>query len=142
MMNNHLNSSKNLTELLVEIKQELRDFVQTRITMLKVELQEKAKILKTAAPIALIGILLLMTAYLFFTLAVVALVFVALPDNAYRWCLAFVAVAVLWSLLGGVAVYFAKRELEVKGLLPRRAVEVLREDKLWIESEVRQVKSI
>jgi uncharacterized membrane protein YqjE len=142
MMNNHLNSSKNLTELLVEMKHELRDFVQTRITMLKVELQEKAKTLKTAAPIALIGILLLLTAYLLFTLAVVALVFGALPDNAYRWCLAFVAVAVLWSLLGGVAVYFAKRELEVKGLLPRRTVEVLREDKLWIESEVRQVKSI
>lgn len=138
MMNNHINSGKNLTELLLEMKEELQDFVQTRITMLRVELQEKAKILKNAAPIALSGILLLLTAYLLFTFAAVALVFVFLPDNAYRWCLAFAAVAVLWSLLGGVAGYFAKRELEVKGLLPKRTVGILKEDKLWIQSEVKQ----
>jgi len=29
--------------------------------------------------------------------------------------------------------------LEVKGLVPKRTVEVLKEDKLWIQSEVKQI---
>jgi hypothetical protein len=33
----------------------------------------------------------------------------------------------------------AKRELEVKGLLPKRTVEVLKEDRMWIQSEVKQI---
>lgn len=138
-MNNEVNNGKNLTALLMEMKQEVQDFVQTRLTMLKVELKEKARTLKAAAPLAVMGGLLLFTAFLLFTLALVALVFAGLPDNAYRWFLAFLAVAVLWSILGVLAAYLAKRELEVKGLLPKRTVEVLKEDKLWIQSEVKQI---
>jgi len=86
----------------------------------------------------------LMSALLFdsglgFTLALVALVFALLPDNAYRWCIAFAAIGALWLILGGIAAYMAKRELEVKGLLPKRTVEVLKEDKMWIQSEVKQI---
>ena len=139
VMNNEVHNGKNLTLLLAELKQEVQDFIQTRLTMLKVELQEKVRTLKAAAPLAVIGGLLLLTAFLLFTLALVALVFVFLPDNAYRWFLAFLAIAVLWSILGGIAAYLAKRELEVKGLLPKRTVEVLKEDKLWIQSEVKQI---
>jgi uncharacterized membrane protein YqjE len=138
-MNHDIHNGKNLTVLLSEMKQEIQDFVQTRITMLKVELQEKLRVVKTAAPLAIVGVVLLLTAYLLFTLAIVALVFALLPDNAYRWCLAFAAVGVLWTLLGGIAAYFAKRELEVRGLLPKRTVDVLKEDRVWIQSEVKQI---
>jgi uncharacterized membrane protein YqjE len=95
--------------------------------------------MKAAAPLAVLGALLLITAFLLFSLALVALVFAFLPDNEYRWFFAFLAIAVLWSIVGGIAVYMAKRELEVKGLLPKRTVEVLKEDKLWIQSEVKQI---
>ena len=138
-MNHETHNGKNVTTLLTEMKQEIQAFVQTRLTMLKVELQEKVRTLKAAAPLAAVGALLLLTAFLLFTLAVVALVYVALPDNVYRWFLAFLAVAVLWTILGGIAAYLAKRELEAKGLVPKRTVEVLKEDKLWIQSEVKQI---
>ena len=138
-MNHDINNGKNLATLLAEMKQELQDFAQTRITMLKVEVQEKLKVMKAAAPLAVLGALLLITAFLLFSLALVALVFAFLPDNEYRWFFAFLAIAVLWSVVGGIAVYMAKRELEVKGLLPKKTVEVLKEDKLWIQSEVKQI---
>ena len=140
-MNNevNINNGKSVAALFAEMKNELQDFVQTRVTMFKVELQEKAKVLKAAAPLAVIGAVLLLTAYLLFTLALVALVFAFLPENDYRWCIAFAAVGVLWLLVGGVAAYMAKRELEVKGLLPKRTVEVLKEDKMWIQAEVKQI---
>jgi uncharacterized membrane protein YqjE len=134
----HTAHGRDVISLLVELKQELQDFVQTRLTLLRAELQQKLKIVKKSAPMAVAGVVLLLTAYLLLTLAAVALVFTFLPDNPYRWCLAFVAIAVLWSLLGGTAVYFAKRELEVKRLLPNRTVQVLKDDKSWIQTEVKQ----
>jgi uncharacterized membrane protein YqjE len=135
----NINNGKSIAALFAEMKQELQDFVQTRVTMFKIELQEKVRVVKAAAPLAVIGAVLLLTSYLLFTLALVALVFAFLPDNAYRWCTAFAAIGVLWLILGGIAAYMAKRELEVKGLLPKRTVEVLKEDKMWIQSEVKQI---
>ena len=105
--------------------------------MFRAELQEKLKTLKIAAPLAGLGALLLGTAYLLFTMALVGLVVAFFRDNPYRWFFAFAAVAVLWTLLGGIAAYFAKREFELKGLMPRKTIEVLKEDKLWIQAEAK-----
>ncbi len=137
-MNHETTSNgRNLASLLAEIKDEIRDFLQTRIMMLKAELQEKAKNLKAAAVLAIIGTLLLATAYLLFTLALVGLIVAAFPASAYRWFFAFLAVAFLWSIFGAMAAYFAKRELELRGILPKRTIEVLKGDKMWVQTEVK-----
>lgn len=136
-MTNHINHERNISEVLTDIKTELKDFVQTRIAMFKAELQEKVKTIKTVAPLAAVAVVLLGTAYLLLTLALVGLAAAFLPDNQYRWFLAFLAVAVLWAILGGIAAYFAKREFEIKGLLPKRTIEVLKDDKVWVQAEVR-----
>lgn len=136
-MTNHINHERNISEVLTDIKTELKDFVQTRIAMFKAELQEKVKTIKTVAPLAAVAAVLLATAYLLFTLALVGLAAAFLPDNHYRWFLAFLAVAILWAILGGIAAYFAKREFEIKGLLPKRTIEVLKDDKVWVQAEVK-----
>jgi uncharacterized membrane protein YqjE len=129
------NNGRSLAAIIAEMKEELKEFAQTRSRMFKAELQEKFTALKIAAPLAGVGALLLGTAYLLFTMALVALVAVLFKDNPYRWFFAFAAIAVLWALLGGVAAYLAKREFELKGLLPKRTLEVLKGDKLWIQAE-------
>ena len=130
-------NGRNLASLLAEIKDEIRDFLQTRISMLKAELREKSKNLKTALMLAVTGILLLMTAYLLLTLALVAVIMAALPNTLYRWFFAFLAVGIFWSIFGAIAAYFAKRELELRGILPRRTIEVLKGDKVWVQTEVK-----
>jgi uncharacterized membrane protein YqjE len=130
-------NGRNLASLLAEIKDEIRDFLQTRFTMLKAELQEKSKNLKTAVILAVSGILLLTTAYMLLTLALVGLIMAAFPASAYRWFFAFLAVGVFWSIFGAIAAYFAKRELELRGILPKRTIEVLKGDKAWVQTEVK-----
>ena len=137
MMHSDTNNGRSLAAIVTEMKEELKDLVQTRIEMFRAELHEKLKTLKIAAPLAGLGALLLGTAYLLFTMALVGLVVALFRDNTYRWFFAFAAVAVLWTLLGGIAAYFAKREFELKGLMPRKTIEVLREDKLWIQAEAK-----
>jgi uncharacterized membrane protein YqjE len=136
-MNHDVHNGRNLTTLLSEMRDELKDFIQTRVAMFKAELQEKIAILKSAAPLAVAGILLLLTAYFLLTLALVGLVLAAVPDNPYRWAIAFAAVGLLWLIMGAAAAYFAYREFQLKGLLPKRTVEVLKADKVWIQSEVK-----
>ena len=136
-MPSDISNGRSLAAIVTEMKEELKDLVQTRIEMFRTELQEKVKTLKIAAPLAGLGALLLGTAYLLFTMALAGLVVAFFPDNPYRWFFAFAAVAVLWTLLGGIAAYFAKREFELKGLMPRKTIEVLKEDKLWIQAEAK-----
>jgi uncharacterized membrane protein YqjE len=136
-MNHEIHNGKNLATLLSEMTEELKDFVQTRIAMFTTELREKLNILKTVAPLGLVAVLMLSTAYLLFTLALVGLIEAALAGSAYRWFIAFACVAVLWTIIGGIAAYLAKRELEIKGLMPKRTIEVLKGDKRWVQSEVK-----
>ncbi len=136
-MDSNPNNGRSLAAIIAEMKEELKEFVQTRSRMLKAEVQEKFTALKIAAPLAGVGALLLGTAYLLFTMALVALVSALFRDNPYRWCFAFAAIAVLWGLLGGIAAYLAKREFQLKGLLPKRTLELLKGDKLWLQAEAK-----
>src|SRR6476646_634222 len=103
------NHVRSLSAIVAEIKEEVKDFVQTRVEMFKSEVRETLNAWKTAVPLALIAVLLLATAYLLITLAVVGLVAVAFWDNPYRWFLAFLIVGVVWSLGGGVLGWLALR---------------------------------
>ena len=134
---NHLHNGRTVGSILSDTKDELKDFLETRITMLRTELSEKMTMLKSAAPLAIVGVVFLVTAYMLFTLGLVGVIVAFLPENPYRWCIAFFAIAVLWGIVGGICGYMAMREFQVKELMPKRTMQVLKEDKVWLQSEVR-----
>jgi uncharacterized membrane protein YqjE len=134
---NHLNNGRTMGSILSDTKEELKEFLETRIAMLRTELGEKMAMLKAAAPLAMVGIVFLITAYMLFTLGLVGAIVAFLADNPYRWCIGFFAIAVLWGIVGGICAYMAMREFQVKELMPKRTMQVLKEDKIWLQSEVR-----
>ena len=84
--------------------------------MLRAEFKETLTHLKIAAPLAIVGLIFVGTAYLLITAATVALVAVFI-DSTFRWFFALGGVGILWLVLGGVALYVAKREFELKRLM-------------------------
>jgi len=130
-------TGRTLAQVVSDAKDEFKDFVQTRFDLLKTELEMKFKLLKVAAALAAVAAVLLGTAYFLLTIALVALVAAAFAENPYRWVFGFLAVGLLWAIVGGIAAYFAKREFAVKGITPRRTIAVLKGDKLWIQSEAK-----
>jgi uncharacterized membrane protein YqjE len=124
-------------DVAADIKAEIRDFTQTRIQLFRTEFGQKLALLKVAALLAAFALLLLSTAYLFFTVGMAALIAAVFFDHPYRWVYGFFGVALLWTLLGGIAAYFAKREFALRGVLPRRTIEVLRGDKIWLQREAK-----
>ncbi len=129
------NHSKNLAAIIAELKDEIKDFVQTRVEMFKSEVRETLDAWKTAVPLAAVAVVLLVTAYLLLTITVVALVAVAFWNNPYHWFFAFLIVGVVWSIGGGILGWMALHEFQFKGLFPKKTIEVLKADKMWIQSE-------
>ncbi|MEY2413273.1 MAG: hypothetical protein QOD84_1879 [Acidobacteriaceae bacterium] len=128
---------KNLASLVTEIRDEVKDFAETRVAMLKAELQEKAAAAKVWGPLAGGALLLLGTAYILVTLAIVSLIAALLPDNPFRWAIGFAVIAVLWGLIGGLFAYLAKKKLTAIGMFPKKTVEVLKADKVWLQQEAK-----
>ena len=121
---------------MAEIKDELKEFFQTRTQMLRTELREKISTWRTGALLAAVGLVFLSTAYLLLTLALVGLIAEAFWGSPYAWFLAFLIVGLFWGLWGGIVAYLAVREFRAQGLAPKKTIEVLKEDKVWIQTEV------
>jgi uncharacterized membrane protein YqgA involved in biofilm formation len=133
-MNPH---ERSLAAILGGMKQELKEFVETRIAMVKSEFRDKLVHWKLAATLAGAGVVLLVTAYLLITFALVALAAVFIGDTPYRWFFALLGVGVLWTVLSGISLYIAKREFELNRLMPQKTMAVLKGDKLWLQNEAR-----
>lgn len=133
-------NGRTLAQVVADVTEEFKDFVQTRVQLLKTETQQKLALLKVAAGLAGLAIVMLVTAYFLLTLGLVAVIAATFANNPYHWVFGFFGVAILWALIGGIAAYFAKREFALKGIVPRRTFEVLKNDKIWMQHEAHEAK--
>ena len=131
------NHARSLGAILLDISNELKEFLNTRIQMVKAELHETVSAVSVAIPLGLVALILGATGFLLLTAAVVALVAAAFARNPYAWVFAFAIVGALWIAFGGVAAFFAYNEFRSKSIFPKHTVEVLKADKIWLESEAR-----
>ncbi|HZR66468.1 MAG TPA: phage holin family protein [Terriglobales bacterium] len=138
MMNDADHVSRSLGEIVSEIRIELMELLNTRLKMLKSELQETKAGLRVVLPLAAVTLIFFFTAFLLLSAAVVALVASAFAGNPYAWFFGLIIVAVLWAIFGGIAGFFAYNELRAKTTFPRRTFEVLIADKNWLESEAKE----
>ena len=130
-------NARSLGAILADIVQELQEFVNTRIQMVKSELHETMAAVSVALPLGLLTLVLVGTGFFLLTAAVVVIIAGAFAGSAYAWFYAFLIVGVLWMAFGGVAAFFAYNEFRSKAKFPKHTVEVLKADKVWIESEAR-----
>src|SRR3989442_13003169 len=90
------NHERSLGSVAAEIRDELLDFIHTRVQMFKSELQETLATFKHVMPMAVIALTFLATTYLLLTLAVVRWVAVAFWGNPYHWFFSFLIFGGLW----------------------------------------------
>jgi Putative Actinobacterial Holin-X, holin superfamily III len=130
-------NEKSLGTVISETKEELKDFVQTRIAILKAEIADKISTWKYSVPMLLGALVLLLAAWIVLTFALVALLAGLFQPSVYAWVYGALIVGGAY-LLGGVAVgWFAYSELSATGIAPNRTIEVLKQDQVWIQNEAR-----
>jgi hypothetical protein len=130
-------NGRTLAGVVAELKDELKEFLATRLAMLQSEMKDKLSAWKTAAPMIIIGLALLGTAWLMFTGAIVAAIYVAFQGNPFAAAIALAIMFIAYALAGGIAVLFAWREVSEAGVAPKRTLRVLKDDQVWIRNEAR-----
>ncbi len=130
-------NGRSLAGVVAELKDELKEFMATRLAMLRSEMKDKLSVLKTALPLFIIGAVLAGTAWLLITGAIVAAIYVAFAGNPFAAAIALVILGVGYALLGGICVIFAWRALSEHGMVPKRTLRVLKDDQIWIRNEAR-----
>ena len=132
MTNGRFENERSLQGMLQEIKNEIKEFVQTRFEIFKQEMQEKLSTYKSALPMALAGVLFLATAWFLITGAIVAAVAMALG-----YPLAFLIVGVAYVIVGVTAGWLAYKEVTSASMKPERTLQVLKQDQVWMAQEAK-----
>ncbi len=130
-------NGRTLAGVVAELKDEFKEFINTRIAMLRSELKEKVSVWKLALPSLVVGVVLLATCWLLLTAAIVAAIYVAFAGNPFAAAIALAIMGVAYAVVGGMAVSFAIRDLKENGVVPKRTIRVLKDDQVWIANEAK-----
>ena len=120
-----------------DVLHELKEFIDTRLRMARAEFEETIQSLKMGVPLLLGAFAFVATGFLMLTVAAVAIVTVAFAGSLYAWFFSFLIVGVLWIALGAIAAFFVYNEFRSQGRFPKRTLQVLKADKLWLQNEAR-----
>lgn len=134
-----MHTDKSLAGLIAETKQEIREFITTRVGLLKAEFDEKVRTFKYAVPLLLLTAALLLAAWMTFTFALIALLHGVFLPGPYAWFWAALIIGGAYLLLGVAVGWFAYSEIKSVGVAPNRTLQVLKQDQIWLQNEVRTV---
>jgi len=132
-----VHTEKSIATILSETKEELKQFVATRVSMLKAEMDEKISRLKAVIPLAVVAALFMVSAWGVFTFALIALLHAFFVPSAYSWLWASLIVMAVYLIVGAVTGWFAYSEIKATKLAPTRTLKVLQQDQVWIQNEAR-----
>ncbi len=128
---------KSLAQIVSELKVDARDFLDTRIQMLRSEVQTKLAVIKISAPMLALGVVLGMLAAFCLTGAFVAIVAAGLGGGIGSWALSLLIVGCCYLVVGGGAAYFGYKQFSSEGLAPKRTIKILKQDQVWLANEAR-----
>lgn len=132
-----MNNEKSLGVVLTETKEEMKEFIETRLQILRAEINEKVKTWKYSLPLLLLAAGLLLIGWITLTFSLVALIRAFFLPDPFAWLWAGLIVTALYLVSGLAVGWFAYSELLSVGVAPKRTMQVLKQDQIWIQNEAR-----
>ena len=115
-----------------ELKEDLKNFVNTRMQILQQEIKQKVSAIKLAAPMMAIALVFLWAGFLVLTGALVYIISIALGVG---WSLLIVGCA--YMIIAGGAAWIGWSQISQHGMAPKRTIQVLKQDQAWLQQEAR-----
>jgi uncharacterized membrane protein YqjE len=125
-------NGRTLAGVISELKEEVKEFLETRYQMLVSELQQKLATWRMAMPLFLVALALGAIGFLLLSVALVAAIALLVG-----WGWSFLIVGAVYLVLGGSIGFLAYREIKEVGVAPTRTINVLKQDQVWLQSEAR-----
>lgn len=130
-------NEKPIAAVLSETKEELKNFVQTRVAILKAELSGKIKSWKAVIPTAIVAAVLLLTAWFAITFTAVALLAALFQPSPFAWVFGGAIVSLVYLAIGAILGVSAMNRIKAVQMVPTRTLEVLKQDQIWIQKETK-----
>jgi len=125
-------NGRSMAGLLNELKEELKEFLDTRLQMLKAEMKQKAGMLRMVLPMLLFAAVLGAVGFLLLSIALVAAI-----ATLIGWGWSFLVVGGFYLTVAGSTAFMALREMQAEGMAPTRTLKVLKQDQIWLQNEAR-----
>jgi amino acid transporter len=119
-----------------DLKSEIKEFVSTRVAMLRAEMGEKLSSAKKSLPAMLLGGVLLGTAWLLLTGVLVTAIATAF-SGPWAYTISLLIVGIAYLLLGGMVAMMGWRQITQTGFKPERTIGVLKQDEVWLATEAK-----
>jgi uncharacterized membrane protein YqjE len=100
-------------------------------------MDEKISRIKSVIPLAVVAALFLVSGWMVFTFALIALLHALFLPSTYAWLWASLIVTAVYLVVGGIAGWLAYSEIKATNLTPTRTLKVLQQDQVWIQNEAR-----
>lgn len=113
--------------------------LDTKLSLLKVEIKEDVSGYISGAVKILIGGIIAAVGFAILNVAVALFVGALLPETlspAVRYALGFVITGALYLIVGAIFIITAKNRLAKQDIVPNRSVDELRKDKQWLKKEL------
>jgi uncharacterized membrane protein YqjE len=113
--------------------------LDTKLSLLKVELKEDFTAYMRGTVTMLAGGIVAAVGFAILNVAVALLIGWLLPDTldpTLRIALGFVITGALYLIIGAIVIMTAKNRMAKQGLTPTRSVRELRKDKEWLKKEL------
>jgi uncharacterized membrane protein YqjE len=129
-------SSPPLGELLKQLAQDSATLVRQEVALAKAELRQNVKSVARDLTMVAVGAVLAMVG----GLVLVAFLVILLGDALNNYWLSALIVGGIFVLVGGALAMANLKRLKEEDVAPTRTVETLKEDKEWLQSEIKQAR--
>lgn len=126
-------NGKSFADVIYEVKDELKDFLDTRLQMLVSEMKQKLSVWRLALPGFIMAAILGFLGFVLLSFALVAAI-----ANAIGWGWSAAVVGVFYCMAAGGIAFLAYGEIKSQGVTPERTLRVLKQDKIWLQREARR----
>src|SRR5918911_3021404 len=130
---------ESLTALFGRLSDGVVTLLDTKLSLLKVEIKEDVNAYIRGAVMILVGGIIAAVGFAILNVAVALFVGALLPntmDPAVRLALGFVITGAVYLVVGGIFIITAKNRMAKQGIVPERSVNELRKDKEWLKKEL------
>ncbi len=112
--------------------------LDTKLSLVKVELKEDAAVYVRASALIGVGAVLAAVGFALVNVAVAFLVskLFTFDDPRLNYALGFIITGALYLVLGGIVMMMMKNRLAARTAVPNRSIEELRKDKQWLKNEM------
>ena len=129
---------ESLPGLFGRLGDDVMKLMDTKLSLVKVELKEDAAIYARSGAMIAVGAVIAAIGFALLNVAIAFLVstLFTFDREALNYALGFIITGAIYLIIGGILVVVMKNRLAARTAVPHRSVEELRKDKQWLKNEM------